>query len=101
MLSVLMVLVGLGGPTVSPPATAVLLDTVPRHQTGVASGVFNTSRQVGGALGVALFGGLLTNPETFVHGVHVSLLIAAGVAALTAALALSLPRTTQHHEEHM
>lgn len=41
--------VGLGGPTVSPLATAVLLDTVPEHQAGVAAGVFNSSRQVGGA----------------------------------------------------
>jgi MFS transporter, DHA2 family, methylenomycin A resistance protein len=99
VLSALMVLVGLGGPTVSPPATAVLLDSVPHHQSGVASGVFNTSRQVGGALAVAVFGGLLTNPETFVRGVHVSLLLAATVTALTAVLTLSLPRTTQHHEE--
>jgi MFS transporter, DHA2 family, methylenomycin A resistance protein len=100
LLSALMVLVGLGGPTVSPPATAVLLDTVPHHQAGVASGVFNTSRQVGGALAIAVFGGLLTNPDALIRGVHVSLLIAAAVTALTAILSLSLPRTTQHHEEH-
>ena len=99
LLSALMVLVGLGGPTVSPPATAVLLDTVPHHQAGVASGVFNTSRQVGGALAIAVFGGLLTHPDTFVRGVHASLLIAAAVTALTAILTLSLPRTTEHHEE--
>jgi EmrB/QacA subfamily drug resistance transporter len=101
LLSALMVLVGLGGPTVSPPATAVLLDTVPHDQAGVASGVFNTSRQVGGALGVAVFGGLLTNAETFVRGVHMSLLIAAGITALTAILTLSLPHTTEHHKEHI
>jgi MFS transporter, DHA2 family, methylenomycin A resistance protein len=100
LLSALMVLVGLGGPTVSPPATAVLLDTVPHHPAGVASGVFNTSRQVGGALAIAVFGGLLTNPDALIRGVHVSLLIAAAVTALTAILSLSLPRTTQHHEEH-
>jgi hypothetical protein len=63
LLSALMALVGLGGPTVSPPATAVLLDTVPHHQAGVASGVFNTSRQVGGALAVAVFGGLPDQPR--------------------------------------
>ncbi len=100
LLSALMVLVGLGGPTVAPPATAVLLDTVPHHQAGVAAGLFNTSRQVGGALAVAVFGGLLTNPDTLTRGVHVSLLIAAAVTALTAILSLSLPGTTQHHEEY-
>jgi MFS transporter, DHA2 family, methylenomycin A resistance protein len=96
LLAVLMMLVGLGGPTVSPPATAVLLDAVPEHQAGVASGVFNTSRQVGGALAVAVFGALLANPDTFVHGAHTSLLIAAAVLALATALALFLPTTEQH-----
>ena len=74
----------------SPPATAVLLDAVPRHLAGVASGVFNTSRQVGGALAVAVFGGLLAQPDTFVAGVRTSLLGAAAVLALTAVLALLL-----------
>jgi DHA2 family methylenomycin A resistance protein-like MFS transporter len=96
LLAGLMVLVGLGGPTVSPPATAVLLDAVPHDQAGVASGVFNTSRQVGGALAIAVFGGLLADPATFVRGVRTSLLIAAGVLALTTVLALFLPTTKEH-----
>ncbi len=100
LLAALMVLVGIGGPTVSPPATAVLLDTVAQHQAGVASGVFNTSRQVGGALAIAVFGGLLTDPDTLVSGVRASLQLAAAVTALTGLLTLSLPRTARHHEEH-
>ena len=96
LLAVLMMLVGIGGPTVSPPATAVLLDAVPEHQTGVASGVFNTSRQVGGALAIAVFGALLADPDTFVRGAHTSLLIAAAVVALATALALFLPTTKEH-----
>ena len=96
LLAVLMVLVGLGGPTVSPPATAVLLDAVAPDQAGVASGVFNTSRQVGGALAIAVFGGLLAHPGTFVRGVHTSLLIAAGVLAVTTVLALFLPASKEH-----
>lgn len=96
LLAGLMSLVGLGGPTVSPPATAVLLDTVPARQAGVASGVFNTSRQVGGALAVAVFGGLLADPDTFVRGVHTSLLIAGVVLALTAVLALFMPTTREN-----
>ena len=93
LLAASMVLVGLGGPTVSPSATAILLDAVAHDQAGVASGVFNTSRQVGGALAVAVFGGLLADPDTFVRGVHTSLLIAAGVLAVTTVLALFLPVT--------
>lgn len=95
LIAILMVPVGLGGPAVSPPATAVLLEAVPHHQAGVASGVFNTSRQVGGALAVAVFGGLLADPDTFVRGVRTSLLLAAGVSALIAALALFLPTTKE------
>jgi len=90
LLSALMVLVGLGGPPVAPPATAVLLDAVPAPQAGIASGAFNTSRQVGGALAVAVFGALLADPGTFVTGVHVSLLIAAAVAVLAGLAALRL-----------
>jgi EmrB/QacA subfamily drug resistance transporter len=97
LLAALMMLVGLGGPTVSPPATAVLLDAVPEHRAGVASGVFNTSRQVGGALAVAVFGALLANPATFVQGAHTSLLIAAAVLGFAAMLALFLPTITKEH----
>ncbi len=91
LIALLMVLVGLGGPTVSPPATAVLLDAVPHHLAGVASGVFNTSRQIGGASAVAVFGGLLAQPGTFVRGVHTSLLIAAAVIVVAGILTLFLP----------
>jgi MFS family permease len=94
LLALLMMLVGLGGPTVSPPATAVLLDAVPERQAGVASGVFNTSRQVGGALAVAVFGALLARPDMFVRRVHTSLLLAAAVLATV--LALFLPTTKEH-----
>lgn len=89
-----MMLVGLGGPLVMPPVTAVLLNSVPGHLAGTASGVFNTSRQVGGALAVAVFGTLLARQGMFTHGLRVSLLIAAAVAlaAAGAAGALRAPR---------
>jgi DHA2 family methylenomycin A resistance protein-like MFS transporter len=90
LLGGLMMLVGLGGPSVSPPAAAILLDVVPHERTGTASGVFNTSRQVGGALAVAVFGGFLSRPDTFMRGVHTSLLLAAAVLALTTITALFL-----------
>jgi DHA2 family methylenomycin A resistance protein-like MFS transporter len=93
LLAVLMVLVGLGGPLVMPPATGLLLNSVPGHLAGTASGVFNTSRQAGGALAVAVFGALLANQDTFHHGLQISLLIAAVVAfaAAGAASALNTP----------
>jgi EmrB/QacA subfamily drug resistance transporter len=89
-LAALMVLVGLAGPTVMPPVTAVLLNSVPPHRAGTASGVFNTSRQIGGALAVAIFGALLANRASFLHGVRASLLIAAVVAMAAAAASMRL-----------
>jgi DHA2 family methylenomycin A resistance protein-like MFS transporter len=42
-----------------PAMTAVVVGSVGREHSGVASGVLNTARQAGGALGVALLGSLL------------------------------------------
>jgi sugar phosphate permease len=94
VLALLMVLVGLAGPLVMPPLTGLLLNSVPGHRAGVASGVFNTSRQVGGALAVAVFGALLASPRGFLPGVRTSLLIAAVVAVAAAAASLLLPPRT-------
>jgi MFS family permease len=90
LLSGLMVLVGLGGPLVMPMTTALLLGHVPPAQAGTASGVFNTSRQVGGALAVAVFGALLAHRATFIHGERLALFIAAAVALSAAVASLSL-----------
>jgi EmrB/QacA subfamily drug resistance transporter len=92
-IAALMVLVGLAGPLVMPPVTAILLNAVPTHRAGVASGVFNTSRQVGGALAVAVFGGLLAQPAGFLTGMRESLLIAAAIALAAAAVGTRLTPT--------
>jgi EmrB/QacA subfamily drug resistance transporter len=97
LLSVLLILLGLGGPLVMPPTTGVLLNSVPAHGAGAASGVFNTSRQIGGALAVAVFGALLADRASFLHGLRLSLTIAAIVAVSAAAVAARL-RSTQPKE---
>ena len=65
-----------------------------------ASGVYNTSRQIGGAL--AVFGALLAQPATFIQGMRTSLLIAAGVALMTAVASLLLRTSgaTRRHEHN-
>ena len=45
---------------VMPPATESVMGSLPRDRAGVASAVNNTVRQVGGALGVAVLGTLLS-----------------------------------------
>ncbi|MGV9654147.1 MFS transporter [Streptomyces sp. NPDC003554] len=84
--ALMLIPVGMAGPLVMPPTTALLLEHVPAEQTGTASGVFNTSRQIGGALAVAVFGALISGTAGFQHGLRVSLALAA-VIALLAALA--------------
>jgi DHA2 family methylenomycin A resistance protein-like MFS transporter len=93
VIAALMVLVGLAGPTVIPPVTAQLLNSVPGTGAGTASGIFNTSRQLGGALAVAVFGALLASPASFDSGLRLSLLLAAVVGALAVAAALVGLRT--------
>ncbi|MFF0342817.1 MFS transporter [Kribbella sp. NPDC004875] len=91
VLAALMILVGLAGPTVIPPLIALLLNAVPDHRAGTAGGVFNTSRQLGGALAIAVFGALLDTPAGLHAGIRNSLLIGAAVvlaAALTAVTCL-------------
>lgn len=98
LLSALMILVGLAGPLVMPPVMALLLHAVPAHRAGVASGVLNTSRQVGGALAIAVFGALVASRATFMPGLRLSLLIAAGIA-VAAALVSVLARPTAESTE--
>ena len=94
LLAVLMIPVGICGPLAMQPTTAMLLESVPAHRSGVASGVFNTSRQLGGALAVAVFGALLANRAHVLDGLRESLVIAAVVAfAAAAANLLSRPAT--------
>lgn len=84
-----MVPVGAGGSMGVPAVTAMLLDRVPAERTGTASGVLNTSRQIDGALPVAVLGALLANQADFLDGMRISLLTGAAVLA-TAVTALLL-----------
>jgi MFS transporter, DHA2 family, methylenomycin A resistance protein len=54
-----LVLVGFGTAFCMPAATTACVEAVPADQAGFAGAAFNTSRQVGGALGVAALGSIL------------------------------------------
>ena len=96
LLSALMVLIGVGGPMVMPPVTAVLLNSVRTQEAGTASGIFNTARQLGGALAIAVFGALVAEPDHFVRGLRTSLLIAAAVLLVAALSSTQLTRNQPH-----
>jgi DHA2 family methylenomycin A resistance protein-like MFS transporter len=82
-----LIAVGGGWGLVVPALNTALVGSVPPHRVGIAAGVFNAGRQVGGVVGVALFGSLIAG-GSFVGGMRVALGVA--VAALIAAGAIAL-----------
>ena len=50
---------GFGMGCIFAPATTVAMRNIPQHQVGAASGVFNTTRQLGGAIGSSVVGAFL------------------------------------------
>ncbi|MAQ16200.1 MAG: MFS transporter [Sandaracinus sp.] len=91
VLVVLMMLVSLGSGTAMPSATSLLLNAAPADLAGTASGVLNTSRQLGGALAIAAFGALIA-ALGYDHGVRISLGLGGAALALTALASLRLRR---------
>jgi MFS transporter, DHA2 family, methylenomycin A resistance protein len=71
-----------------PAMTALAMSHAPRHRIGLASGVFNASRQTGGALGVAVLGALLLGSNGHVS-LYVAFLTVAGAYAGGVALVLA------------
>jgi DHA2 family methylenomycin A resistance protein-like MFS transporter len=92
---VLLLPLSIGGAVVVPVLPALLMDAVPGERAGTASGLLNSLRQTGGALAVALFGGLLAGPggAYSLPGMRVGLLAAAALLLATAVLSrTALPR---------
>jgi EmrB/QacA subfamily drug resistance transporter len=54
-------IMGVGMANVMPPATEAIMAALPREKAGVGSAVSNTVRQVGGALGVAALGAVISS----------------------------------------
>ncbi|MGW3242459.1 MFS transporter [Streptomyces sp. NPDC001070] len=67
VLEVLFFLMGTGMAHVMPPATVMIMSSLPREKAGSGSAVNNTFRQVGGAMGVAVLGSLLST--TYRNGI--------------------------------
>jgi sugar phosphate permease len=87
------------------PMTAAALSTASVDEAGVVAGVITTSRQVGGALGVALMGAIVAAAETvspgdprfplqFVHGFQHALETGAAITLVGAIAAALLVHDT-------
>jgi MFS transporter, DHA2 family, methylenomycin A resistance protein len=71
-----------------PAMTGLAMASAPRLGLGLAAGVFNTSRQAGGALGVAVLGTLLTaGPSVSFRPAFLLAACAYGLAVALAAVA--------------
>ncbi|MFH9672176.1 MFS transporter [Streptomyces sp. NPDC017405] len=90
VVAALLVPLALGCALTVPPLTVVMMEAVPAERAGLAAGVLNAARQVGGGLGIAVFGTLVSGG--FVAGMRVSLAGAAALFALTFVLGCRLGR---------
>lgn len=78
--------VGAGAGITTPAMSLMVLESVERERSGLASGILNSARQIGGVIGVALLGALLGAPAS-IQGARcaavaatISLICACGVA---------------------
>jgi MFS family permease len=86
-------LAGAGAGLVNPTLAEAAIGVVPHERAGVATGINNTFRQVGIAVGIAVLGALFS-------GLNTILLVAAAVAFAGAVLSFLLVRSRDfgHHE---
>jgi len=82
LLACLLAILGGGLALVLPAMTEAAISHAPKAQSGIASGMLNVSRQVGGVIGVAILGTLVGNQQTFLSGMHLAFVIAGGVLVL-------------------
>jgi EmrB/QacA subfamily drug resistance transporter len=99
-----LLLIGVGVGTAFPAIMTLAMSGATKSDSGLASGVVNTSMQVGGAIGLALLATLATERKdslladgasqasALTSGYHLAWLIGAGLAAISAAIAIFVLR---------
>jgi len=90
LVALVMIFVGGGGGLTVPPIAALIFDNAPARLAGTASGVLNTFRQMGGSLGVAVFGAVVDASTHFASGLRTDFVATAVLVGLAALLSLTL-----------
>jgi EmrB/QacA subfamily drug resistance transporter len=97
-----MVVLGVGAGLFFPSLTTLAMADVEPHESGLASGLINTSLQVGGSIGLAVLAGLATTrshallgdghstPAALTGGYHLAFLVGAGLVLIGLAVAVWL-----------
>jgi MFS family permease len=88
-----LLITGAGMGLMAAPLSSAIISALPERAAGFASAMYNSSRQVGGVLGIAALGAIVaagraapgTPAAVFVHGLRLAML-AAGLALLASAL---------------
>jgi EmrB/QacA subfamily drug resistance transporter len=86
-----LVLAGLGVGLSFVPMTIAATADVPVHQAGLASGLINTTRQLGGAVGLAAMATVAAGASSPTAGYDRAFWISAGAMVIVAVLATALP----------
>jgi len=86
-----LILTGIGLGMSFVPMTIAATADVPVHQAGLASGLINTTRQVGGAVGLAVMATVAAGASSATSGYDRAFAMSAAVLAIAAVLALILP----------
>jgi EmrB/QacA subfamily drug resistance transporter len=86
-----LVLTGLGMGLSFVPMTIAATADVPAHQAGLASGLINTTRQLGGAVGLAVMATVAAGASSPTVGYDRAFWISAAAMVIVAALARALP----------
>jgi len=87
---------GVGMGATMTPVTAAAMSAVAVDKAGVGSAVLNSSRQVGGSLGIAVMGAIVAAGSDFLTGFHDALRVGALLCLVGAAVAVLAVRKIEH-----
>jgi EmrB/QacA subfamily drug resistance transporter len=87
---------GIGMGSTMTPVTAAAMSAVAVDKAGIGSAVLNSSRQVGGSLGIAVMGAIVAASSDFLTGFHDALRVGALLCLVGAAVAVLAVRKIEH-----
>jgi EmrB/QacA subfamily drug resistance transporter len=87
---------GVGMGSTMTPVTAAAMSAVAVDKAGIGSAVLNSSRQVGGSLGIAVMGAIVASGTDFLTGFHDALRVGALLCLVGAAVAVLAVRKIEH-----